>query len=146
MLMATTPIADDARKVRFLDWLTTPPHERDPQTQTALAEELGVSTRLLRLWKADPAFRAAWDKQAKDIIGDPEKIQRLLEDIYEGARDRNETLASRVRAADLYIRSVEGIRPPQVDMARKKAAELSDAELDALIAEAAQAEKVSRGG
>lgn len=143
--MATTEsLLEDSRKVRLLDWLTTPPSERQPQSQNKLAEELGVSARLLRMWKAEPTFRALWEKQAKEIIGEPDKVQRLLEQMYEGATNPEETLASRVRAADLYLKAVDGIRPPAVDAAAKTAREMSDAELEALIAQEAQRERARR--
>ena len=133
---------EDARKVRFLNWLTTPPLEREPRSQNALAAELGCSDRLLRVWKSDPGFRALWDKQAKDIVGDPEKVQMVLLKLRDHALD--DTSPKQMKAAELYLKSVEAIKPPQADLASKKAAELSDAELDALLQEAAQREKQMR--
>lgn len=141
--MATVDaILEDARKVRFLNWLTTPPQEREPRSQRLLAEELGCSDRLLRVWKSDPGFRALWDKQAKDIVGDPEQVQMVLMKLRDHALD--DTSPKQMKAAELYLRSVEAIKPPQADLASKKAAELSDAELDALLQEAAQREKQMR--
>lgn len=145
-MASTHPILEDARKVRLLEWLTTPPAERSPDSQNKLADEIGVTSKTLRNWKVEPEFRALWEKTAKDVIGDPEKIQNLIDDIYEGARDRNETLASRVRAAELFFKVTDAIRPPAVDQARKAASEYSDAELQALIAQAAQQELKERNG
>lgn len=143
--MATTEsLLDDSRKVRLLEWLTTPPSERSPDSMNKLADELGVTARSLRNWRSEPTFRALWEKRAKEIVGEPDKVQRLLEGIYEGATNPEETLASRVRAADLYLRAVDGIRPPAVDAAAKAAHEMSDAELEALIAQEAQKEKARR--
>ena len=131
---------EDARKVRLLQWLLTPERERSPKTMEALADEIGVSSRYLRKWRAEPAFRAQWEKQAKEVIGDPDRIQRMMEGIIAGAMDDEESLASRVRAAQLVLQYVDGIKPPKVDEASKAAAELSTAELEALIAQEAQKE------
>lgn len=137
-------IDDDARKLRLLEWLTTPPSERKPAQLKQLAEEMGVTDRALRIWKADPSFRARWEKEAKDAVGEPGKVQEVIDMLRLGALDPNETLASRTRAADVYLRAVDGIKPPQMDVAAKKAAELTDAELEAIIAEAAQKELKAR--
>jgi hypothetical protein len=96
------------------------------------------------MWKADPQFRARWEKEAKDLVGDPQKVQFLLQELYEGAMDPAQTLASRVRAAEVFMKAVDAIKPPQIDLAAKKAAELSDGELEALLAEAAQRELETR--
>ena len=137
-------ILDDARKVRLLEWLVQAPPERNPPFFKDLADELGVQDRTMRYWKADPAFRAEWEKQAKDAVGDPGHVQSVIEMLREGAVDRAESLASRTRAAEAYLKAVDAIRPPQIDMARKRAAELSDHELEALIREAAQVELQER--
>lgn len=138
----------DGRKLRLLEWLTTPEDLRAkwgwPTSQGKLADELGVSAKTIRNWKVDPAFRAVWEKEAKDFVGDPERVQMLIEDIYKGARDLNETLASRVRAAELFFKVTDSIAPPKVDQAKREASELSDSELQALIAQAAQQELQGR--
>lgn len=135
-------VLEDARKLRLLNWLITPPGMREPSSQNALAEELGVSSRTIRDWKQAPVFRALWEKQAKDIVGDPEKVQRVLEMLYDTALDT--TNARHVKAAELYLKAVDGIKPPEASLAEKKAAELSDNELEALLAEAAQREQQAR--
>lgn len=131
-------LLDDARKIRLLDWLTTPEKDRKPKSQNALATELEVTAKTLRNWKADPAFRLAWEKQAKETVGDPERVQNVLDMLYTGALDSNETLASRTRAAHEFLTAVDAIKPPAASLAAKKASELSDAELQAMLAEHAQ--------
>lgn len=138
-------LLEDARKLRLLEWLTTPDQERKPKSERLLAEEIGVTPRSLRNWKAEPAFRAAWEKEAKDSIGDPGRVQNVLQMLYDGALNTAETLASRTRAAHEYLIAVDGIKPPAVDMAAKKAAELSDDELKAELAKFMQAEAHRRG-
>lgn len=47
-----------AEKDQFIEWLATPKAYRQPPTQTALAEALGVTSETLRLWKRDAAVQA----------------------------------------------------------------------------------------
>lgn len=143
MKATTTPdLLEDPRKLRLMNWLTTPPAEREPDSQNKIAIELGVTPRTIRDWKANPSFRALWEKQAKDIIGDPERVQMVLEKMYQHCLD--DASAKQAKAWDLYLKATDSIKPPAIDLAAKKAAELTDAELEALIAEAAQREVDSR--
>lgn len=41
---------------KFVEWLATPPGDRVPQTQAALADELGVNRQTLAKWKTDVRF------------------------------------------------------------------------------------------
>lgn len=142
---------EDARKERLLQWLVTPPSERVPATQVELAEEIGVTPRTLRDWRANAQFRGVWEQQAKRVIGDPSNVQEVLEEmrklalirsIEKGVDKDGQQLygqnTQQVQAAKLYLAAVDAIRPPEADAAAKKAAEMSDAELEALIAEQGQ--------
>lgn len=139
---------EDKRKIRLLEWLTTTPAVREelgwPDSKNKLAVEIGISAKTLREWQAVPAFRAHWEKTAKDIVGSPERVQTLLEDLYQAALDPNEKRSDRSKAADLFLKATDMLKPPAADMAAKKAAEMSDAELDAMIAEAAAKEQKQR--
>lgn len=141
-MSTSADVFEDARKARLLQWLVTPKHERSPDSQARLADELGVSQRTIRDWKALPAFRAVWEKEAKEVF-DPEMVQRVVQKMYEHALD--DESPRQAKAWELFLKTVDAIKPPQLDLAAKKAAEMSDAELDALIAQAAQAEKAARG-
>lgn len=44
-------------KVAYLEWLMTPPGEREPTAKTAMAEELGVSFKTLYNWESEPEFQ-----------------------------------------------------------------------------------------
>lgn len=133
---------EDPRKLRLLEWLTTPKSERTPPTQELLAAELGISLRLLGVWKAKPDFREAWDREAKAIIGAPERAQEVLDTLYRAATDPNNK--AQVAAAKLYLEATNSIRPQQVEVTVKKATELSDDELDALLAQGADAMRRER--
>lgn len=139
-------VLEDPRKLRLVDWLTTPPDKRNPRTRRELADELLISVSTLWTWQKDPLVIAHWDRESKLRIGSPERTSLVLDDVFKLARDPDLAPMSRLRAADLYLKAVDAMRPPEIDKAIKTAAELSDAELQALLAEAAQAELVRRSG
>jgi transcriptional regulator with XRE-family HTH domain len=126
----------DPRKVRLLEWLTTPPIERSPRTQKELADELMVSPRTIRDWRDDDRFRRVWEKRAKEVAGDPERIQRVLNALFDAATDPQ--ARDRVAAGKLYLESINAIKPPTVEVSvTRKLEELSDDELNAMIAKGA---------
>jgi len=51
-------------QVAFQRWLALPRRVREPRTQAALAEELGVSVRTMRKWKQLPG----WDDTVLAIV------------------------------------------------------------------------------
>jgi hypothetical protein len=48
---------DPAIKAKYLEWLMTPPGDREPRAKTAMAEELGVSFKTLYNWESEPLFQ-----------------------------------------------------------------------------------------
>ena len=44
-------------KTEYLEWLMTPPGERDPATKEGMAEHLGISTHTLYNWEKEPLFQ-----------------------------------------------------------------------------------------
>jgi len=48
---------DPKVKTTYLEWLMTPPGEREPATKGAISELLGVSARTLYNWESEPAFQ-----------------------------------------------------------------------------------------
>ena len=143
VMSTTADVFDDVRKQRLLQWLLMPKHERVPESQAKLADELGVSQRTIRDWKALPAFRATWEKEAKETF-DPEMVQRVVQKMYDHAL--NDDSPKQAKAWELFLKTVDAIKPPKLDLAAKAAAEMADDELQAMIAQAAQAELASRKG
>lgn len=127
--------SEDPRKLRYLQWLTTPKSERDPPSQQKFADELGVHVRSLRDWQADPLFREAWEREAKAVVGTPERAQTVLDTLYAAAIDRENR--NQVQAAKLYLEATNSIKPPPIEVKVLKPAELSDEDLDALLAQGA---------
>jgi hypothetical protein len=123
----------------YVDWLCTAPSERVPATKKAMALELGVDITTLRRWEKKEVFRNAWKDTVDEVQGSPERTQRLLDTLYAKALDGD------TKSAQLYLQATNRMAPPTVTVqSNKKAAELSDAELDSLIAAVAEREKAQR--
>jgi hypothetical protein len=129
----------DVRQEQFLNWLMTPAGHRTPTSQDKLATELGVDETTLRRWKKKPAFKLEWEKRVNDLQQSPERTQKLLDSLYERAMNGDNN------SAKLYLQATNRLAPTQVHVEHStKPSEISDAELDALIAAAAQSEVESR--
>jgi hypothetical protein len=123
----------------YVEWLCTAPSERVPATKKAMAVELGVDITTLRRWEKKEVFRNAWKDTVDEVQGSPERTQRLLDTLYAKALDGD------TKSAQLYLQATNRMAPPTVTVqSNKKAAELSDAELDSLIVAVAEREKAQR--
>lgn len=133
-----TPLLD-ARQTQYLEWLVTPTSERTPRTQAELASQLGVDPTTLRRWQHKPHFKAEWDRKVSEIQGSPERTQRLLDSLYAKA------LSGDNRAAQLYLQATNRLLPSTTIVNNNVAAsELSDEELDKLLASMAEREQTRR--
>lgn len=129
----------DQRQENYINWLCTPPQEREPASKEAYAALIGVNVSTLRRWEKKDVFRKAWQGKVDDVQGSPERSQRLLDTLYEKA------LGGDIKAAQLYLQATNRMAPPSVTLKSEKAAtELSDSELDELIGLLAQRERDTR--
>jgi hypothetical protein len=48
---------DPALKLEYLEWIMTPPGQREPTTKEAMADHLGVTARTLYNWESESAFQ-----------------------------------------------------------------------------------------
>ncbi len=127
-------LGNDHRKVALLDWLCTVPSLRIPETMDDLADELGVTSRSLRNWKSAESFLKVWRKHSNEVIGSPEKTQRLLENLLAVGMDREHR--QMVQAANTFLKATGAIQPPERQEATKSA--LADMTIEQLQAMAAQ--------
>jgi hypothetical protein len=128
-----------APQQRYLDWLCTAPSERVPASKAKYAVEHVVDISTLRRWEKKEVFRSQWKQQVDEVQGSPERTQRLLDNLY------NKALEGDTKSAELYLKATNRMAPPSVTISsNKKATELTDAELDSLIAAVAEREKASR--
>src|SRR5262252_7770832 len=138
---APIPLSD-WRKQRFLEWLCTIKEDRDPSTQKELAEQLDVSPTTLTAWRNDAEFLEEWHRRYRKTVGSPERMQLVLERLFETATDRTDP--RQVAAAKEYRMAVEGVAPQRVDINVTNARDLSDEALAELIAETAAKEANER--
>lgn len=96
----------------------------------------------MRDWQQDPLFREAWDREAKAVVGTPERAQTVLDTLYRAATDPDNK--NQVQAAKLYLEATNSIKPPPIEVKLTKPTDLSDEELDALLAQGATAMRRER--
>lgn len=137
-MMTDEPVLD-IRQEKYLNWLMTPPPFRVPATKQEFADQNGLDSSTLRRWDKKPAFKAEWEKRVAELQGSPERTQRLLDALYEAG------LGGDNKAAQLYLQATNRLAPTQINVQHTQSvSELSDAELDALIAESARSLKAER--
>lgn len=128
----------DPRHARLVEWLVTPPSVRVPSTQAGIAEELGVAPRTIRDWQQRDDVRRVWKKQADEVVGDPSKVQEVLETLRQQALDP--THRQYAQCVKTYLEAVDAIKPPdnklEVKLSKDDLAKFTDDELDARIAAA----------
>jgi len=128
-----------APQEQYLDWLCTAPSERVPPSKNKYALENSVDISTMRRWEKKDIFRSRWKTQVDDIQGSPERTQKLLDNLY------NKALEGDTKSAELYLKATNRMAPPSVTISsNKKTVDLTDAELDSLIATIAEREKAGR--
>jgi len=139
------PDLTDWKVKLFLEWLTTVPEQRDPPTQQAFGESLGVPPGYLGDWKRDPEFLVEWERMYRRKVGSPEKQQAVLDALHQTATDRTDP--RQVPAARAYLEAVDAIKPKKMDVTvtTRPAKDLSNEDLALLLAEAAALEAERRG-
>lgn len=129
------------KQEEYLAWLLLAPAVRDPKHKEKMAEQLGVHISTLRDWQKKDVFLAKWRESVDHIQNSPERSQRLLDALYEKG------VAGDSNSAKLWLQATNQMLPPTVTVqSGKKTADLSDEELDGLIAEIALREQSSRVG
>ena len=123
----------------YVTWLVTAPGLREPRTKEDYAVVAGVNVTTLHRWEKREVFRKAWASRVDDVVGSPERTQRLLDSLFEAG------MAGDEKSARLYFQVTGKMAPQQLAVSvDKKGSDLSDAELDAAIESAALREKASR--
>jgi len=129
----------DTRQEKYLNWLLVPAPMRQPRTQEQYAADNDIDPTTLRRWQKKPHFKQEWQRRVEELQGSPERTQKLLDAIYERA------LGGDNKAAHLYLQATNRLAPTQITVEHSsKTSEISDAELDQLIASVAAAERAAR--
>jgi hypothetical protein len=71
---------------RFVEWLATPPADRVPQSQNALADELGIHRKTLSKWKTDVRFVSEVSARVGRMI-DLELMPSIVKSLHTQAQD-----------------------------------------------------------
>lgn len=125
----------------FLEWLLTPPDMRQPSSQNEWARQHGLATQTVARWKTqDTLFRTTWEKRIYEMGVGPERLQVLLERLYQAGQDGD------IQALKLYFQWVEKISPPKkTDKEEASIHDMTDEEfadlVEGLIALRAQTEQ-----
>lgn len=133
------------RQQEYIEWLCTPPELRVPRTNDAWFRERGMDASTGRDWKQSPYFVKAWNQRLRSLQVDPNNIDAVLTAMRERA------LAGDVRAQTEWLKIAREFYPTSMEeeadvQDETIATDLSDEELEALIAGTAQAALEARRG
>ena len=108
----------------FLEWLLQGP-ERVPYTQREWAKQNDIHEDSLRRIKRDARFVKEWDRRAAELNINPERVQSVIDALWQCAADGD------VKAASLYLQYIDKFTPKRkVAVAEDRdVAALSDIEL-----------------
>lgn len=134
MPIAYVPVRQDAKKMAYIEWLTTPPHAREPATEKELAAQLDVYPKTLYNWRHDREFREVWQDNTDQVIGGEDRRQAVMDALYKAASDDHNP--RHVAAAKLYLDAIGAMTPSRVNVTvtNKALGMLTDDEIDLLMA------------
>jgi hypothetical protein len=134
MPIAYVPVRQDAKKMAFIEWLTTPPTAREPRTEREFAVANDLHYKTLYNWKQDREFREVWQDNTDKVIGGEDRRQMVMEALFRTASDDHNP--RHVAAAKLYLEAIKAMSPTKagVQVSHKALGMLTDEEIDALMA------------
>lgn len=115
---------DNPKKADLLDWLIDPV-QGDLNSQAKWGKANGVAEATITKWKKDPKFRQAWSTELAKRNVSPDRVQTVIDAMFEKAQLGDTT------AAKLVLDYTNRFAPPTELEAADDASELSDAELEA---------------
>ena len=103
-------------KQEYMDWLMTPPGEREPDTKEAMAIHLEVSAKTLWNWESEPEFqeqlrtlRLEWGSRWY-----PDILSRLMDVVMNGPPAQS-VAASKVLLAHIDIKDDQKADLPEME-------------------------------
>lgn len=108
----------------LLEWLLQGP-ERSPRTQREWAKDHEMHEDSIRRIKRDNRFIREWDRRAAELNINPERVQSVIDALWQRAADGD------VKAASLYLQYIDKFTPKRkVAVAEDRdVAAMSDSEL-----------------
>ena len=122
----------------FLDWYCDPRREAG-DTLDVWATPNNVARVTVSRWLEDPRVVAVLDHRFEILNGRPERVQQVIRAVHDRAVQTGD-----VRAAELYLRYVDKLKPARVIHEDRRVNDLSDEELRRELERAAR-ELYSRG-
>lgn len=111
------------KQAQFLEWLMA--DIRIPETMLEWAEANDLHKDTPVRWKQDKRFIEKWEEAARKKNISMDRVQSVIDSIYEQAANGN------IKAASLYLQYVDRFTPTQrVITEDEQVAKLSDEELD----------------
>lgn len=94
----------DHIKPLYVDWLMTPPGQRDPETKTEFAELHGIARNTLWRWEGEPEIQKELLKLKVKwgVRLHPEILENLMDIVRNSQAD-----GSRVRAAEVLLKHLD---------------------------------------
>ena len=138
------PLNDHFPKQRLLDWLITPPSEREPRTLSELAREMGHERKTLQRWKNEKEFLEEWERRYLASVGNPGRRQEIMDTLFKTATDADDP--KHVQAAKTYMEIEGSLKPAktEINVQMGDASKLTMEQLDELLAQKAKDEKERR--
>lgn len=124
----------------FIEWLCTPKAIREPKNQVQYGQQNHIHHKTLAKWKTDLDFKRAWDHRLTELQVDPENLEAVMDALLSKA------LKEDTKAISMWMDVYRQFRPapePEVEEVTVLS-ELSDDELDALVADSVAQERMRR--
>lgn len=128
------------QQTEYLSWLLMSPEQRLaeglPDSQAKYAKHVDIDEGSLRRWKRNPEFVKEWDDRSKADRTSPERVQKLLDDLFQRGMDGS------ARHAELWLKAAGVLKAAEREASappRKGSVEtLSDEDLAEALASAAR--------
>lgn len=136
-------VEQDPAKMRYVEWLTTPPSMREPATEEEFALTIDVHPKTLYNWRHDPEFKMVWHGETDKVVGGDDRRQSVIDALYEAASDPgNPRCVSAAKEYREWLRVMTPPDEPGAVVATKRLELLTDEEIDDLLARGLQAQQI----
>ena len=116
----------------FLDWYAQPRSARSPDTQTQadFGTQNAVPVATLQYWRKQKWFKSALSGYLDELNVSPERIQEVVDAMFEAAKDGD------TKAASLYLQYVDRLKPKEtrIIIEDKRVEELTEQQLLSIVA------------
>jgi len=94
-------------QAEFIEWLLDPARQG---SQNEWARSHSIHPTTCSVWKKrDGIFRNEWERRAAELNVSPDRIQDVIEAVFQSATDKS--AKDHVKAAELYLRFVDRFTP-----------------------------------